>query len=246
MESLHVVTYNIHKGFSQFKRRMSVHNLRERLRMIGADLVFLQEVQGLHEKHASRHPDWPGVPQHEFLADTLWSEFAYGRNSVYDDGHHGNAVLSKFPIVAADNLDMSMHRTESRGMLHCEIEIPGWAQRLHCINVHLGLLGRWRKRQIAMLKHRIENEVPSSAPLIVAGDFNDWRLRASPALDVAEVFESTIGRPARSYPALWPFLRLDRIYVRGFTVRIAHAHSGPTWSRISDHVALSALLTRQA
>jgi endonuclease/exonuclease/phosphatase family metal-dependent hydrolase len=245
MDSLHVVTYNIHKGFSQFKRRMSVHDLRERLRKIGADLVFLQEVQGLHEKHAERHADWPAAPQHEFLADSLWSEFSYGRNAVYDSGHHGNAILSKYPIVKSDNLDVSMHRSESRGMLHCEIEIPDWSQRLHCINVHLGLLGRWRKKQIALLNARIEREVPPGAPLIVAGDFNDWRRRASSALDVTEVFENTAGLPARSYPAILPFLRLDRIYVRGFSIRIAHAHRGRTWSRVSDHVALSALLDRK-
>ena len=41
MEKLQIVTYNIHKGFSQFKRRMSVHDLRDRLRGIGADVVFL-------------------------------------------------------------------------------------------------------------------------------------------------------------------------------------------------------------
>jgi len=34
--------------------------------------------------------------------------------------------------------------------------------------------------------------------------------------------------------------------VRGFSIRIAHAHRGRAWSRVSDHIALSALLTRKA
>ena len=49
---LHIVTYNIHKGFSQFNRHMMLHELREQLRALGADIVFLQEVQGMHERHA--------------------------------------------------------------------------------------------------------------------------------------------------------------------------------------------------
>ena len=57
--TLHVATYNIHKGFSQFNRRMMVHELRKRLRQLAPDIVFLQEVQGLHLGHAERHSDWP-------------------------------------------------------------------------------------------------------------------------------------------------------------------------------------------
>ena len=67
--ALRICSYNIHKGFSQFNRRMVVHELRDRLRSLDADLVFLQEVQGLHLGHPGRHPDWPALPQHEFLAE---------------------------------------------------------------------------------------------------------------------------------------------------------------------------------
>lgn len=249
MEKLHVVTYNIHKGFSQFKRRMSVHELRDRLRGIGADVVFLQEVQGLHEKHSTRHSNWPVAPQHEFLADSIWNDFAYGKNAVYDEGHHGNAILSKYPIARWDNVDISMHGSERRGLLHCEIAVPHWPQPLHCINVHLGLLGHWRKKQITLIKQRIDKLVPESAPLVIAGDFNDWRRSASYALaeslKVSEVFEHTSGRPARSFPAILPMLHLDRIYVRGFSIELAHAYHGPSWSRVSDHIALSAQLIRK-
>ncbi|HZP93129.1 MAG TPA: endonuclease/exonuclease/phosphatase family protein [Burkholderiales bacterium] len=248
MSTLQVVTYNIHKGFSQFKRHVSVYELRERLRGLAADIVFLQEVQGSHSRHQQRHRNWPEAPQYEFLADVLWRDFAYGRNAVYDSGHHGNAILSKFPIVCWHNEDISMSRLENRGLLHCEIEVPGWRARLHCVNVHLGLFARWRKKQLEVLRHRIEHLVPREEPLVVAGDFNDWRRKASHQLAVSlgmtEVFEHAHGRPARSFPAALPLLHLDRIYVRGFRVRLAHAHRDRHWSRISDHVALSALLER--
>jgi endonuclease/exonuclease/phosphatase family metal-dependent hydrolase len=248
-DTLHIVTYNIHKGFSQFRQRMAVHDLRDRLRAMGADLVFLQEVQGLHHQHALRHDNWPTTPQHEFLADSVWQDFAYGRNAVYENGHHGNAILSKFPIARWENEDVSMHASEARGLLHCEIEVPGWREPLHCVNVHLALVAHWRKRQMARLFERIQKLVPQDAPLIIAGDFNDWHLRAGHSfaakLNVREVFEITQRLPARSFPAMFPLLRLDRIYVRGFQVRLAHAHSGRHWSRVSDHVALSAILSRQ-
>jgi endonuclease/exonuclease/phosphatase family metal-dependent hydrolase len=248
MPNLHVLTYNIHKGFPQFKKRVSLHELRERLHSVEPDLVFLQEVVGFHARHAQTHLDWPTSPQYEFLADAMWRDFAYGRNAVVDDAHHGNAILSKFPILRWDNEDISAHRLERRGLLHCEIQIPGWPQPLHAINVHLGLFKAWRERQLVALAARIERLVPHEAPLIVAGDFNDWTRRASEllirTLDVSEVFE-TYGRgPARSFPAMLPVLHLDRIYVRGFRVKLAHVHRGLHWARISDHAALSALLTR--
>lgn len=122
--SLTVLSLNVHKGFSLFNRRLVLHELRDAIRAVGADLVFLQEVVGEHSGHASRHERWPAVPQYEFLADSIWSSHAYGRNAVYQQGHHGNALLSRYPIDAYDNYDVSISRHERRGMLHCRIGVP--------------------------------------------------------------------------------------------------------------------------
>ncbi|HLQ01341.1 MAG TPA: EEP domain-containing protein, partial [Burkholderiales bacterium] len=65
--NLTLATYNIHKGFSQFNRRMMIHELRDRLRLLAADIIFLQEVQGHHGRNAARFEDWPDEPQYEFL-----------------------------------------------------------------------------------------------------------------------------------------------------------------------------------
>jgi endonuclease/exonuclease/phosphatase family metal-dependent hydrolase len=245
---LNVATYNIHKGLSMFNRRLVIHELREQLRTLWADIVFLQEVLGLHDRHAARHGDWPPEPQYEFLADTVWRDYAYGRNAVYDHGHHGNAILSRYPIHRWDNQDVSVHRFERRGLLHCEVLLPGWDQVLHCVCVHLALTARGRSRQLERLRQRIERLVPPEAPLIVAGDFNDWHWRhrathelAHP-LNMQEAFELTKGLPARSFPAVLPVFRLDRIYIRGFRVDCAQVHHGPEWARISDHAALSTTL----
>ncbi len=251
---LSVATYNIHKGFSfmpLLARRPVLQALREQLRLLNPDLVFLQEVVGEHTRHAARHPDWPVQSQYEYLADSLWHSHAYGKNAIYDAGHHGNALLSRYPITRWDNEDVSSHRFERRGLLHCEIAIPGWPVPLHAVCVHLALTARGRGLQLERLRQRIERLVPPDAPLIVAGDFNDWywRHRATQQLahplNMHEVFELLGGgAPARSYPALLPVLRLDRIYVRGFTVREVRVHHGRRWGRISDHAPLTAQLER--
>src|ERR1035438_1211451 len=75
---LHIVTYNIHKGFSQFHQHLMVHELREQLRDLGADIVYLQEVQGRHSRNAKKYEDWPYKPQYEFLAEDVWQSTAYG------------------------------------------------------------------------------------------------------------------------------------------------------------------------
>ncbi len=244
--TLHIATHNIHKGFSQFNRRMVVHDLRERLRELDPDIVFLQEVQGLHIGHAERHEQWPEEPQHEFLAADVWQSAAYGRNVIYDHGHHGNAILSRFPIIAAHNQEVTHLRFERRGLLHCVVEAPKLDSPLHCVCVHLSLFGRSRLRQMDALAKRLEGLVPPDAPLIIAGDFNDWRNRAhdrlADRLGLVEVFAGVIGRPSRSYPSTLPMLRLDRIYTRGFSIERAEVHLGEPWARISDHAALSAHL----
>lgn len=243
---LHVATYNIHKGFSQFNRRLMIHELRDHLRRLGADIVFLQEVLGQHHRHAARFDDWPAEPQYEFLAREVWTDYAYGRNAVYDHGHHGNAILSRYPILRAENQDISTHNLESRGMLHCEIEVPGFKTPLHCVCLHLSLHERGRRHQVGALIERIHERVPHRAPLVVAGDFNDWRnfagKRLAEALGLREALADHWGRPARSFPSAFPLLRLDRIYVRGFQVGRTEAHRGRTWARLSDHAALSAHL----
>jgi endonuclease/exonuclease/phosphatase family metal-dependent hydrolase len=241
---LSIATWNIHKGFSQFNRRMVVHELRDCLRALDADIVFLQEVQGRHAHHAEAHANWPREPQHEFLAEDVWENHAYGRNMIYDHGHHGNAILARFPILHTHNQDVTHLHFEKRGLLHCAVDVPGLALPLHCVCAHLSLFSRSRRRQYDALADFIEKNVPADAPLVIAGDFNDWRGRAcdllAPRLDLVEVFASDGARPSRSYPAALPLFRLDRIYVRGLAIRDCAVHHGPPWSTISDHAALSA------
>ncbi len=247
--SLRVVTYNIHKGFSQFNRHLAVYELREELRTLSADIVFLQEVQGRSHRHAARLNNWPDEPQHDFLAEDVWQATAYGRNVINDHGHHGNAILSRFPIAHAFNQDVTHMRFERRGLLHCIIQVDWLAMPLHCVCVHLSLFARSRRRQIDALSSYLERITDPDSPLIVAGDFNDWRNEADALLahrlGLNEAIAGGAGSPGRSFPAKKPMLRLDRIYLRGFSIERATIHAGRPWSQISDHAALSAQLEPQ-
>jgi endonuclease/exonuclease/phosphatase family metal-dependent hydrolase len=233
--TIRVLTLNAHQGFSAGRRGTALPKIREGLRTADADLVFLQEVG------VAGGLDVP-VCQYEFLADQVWSQHAYGRNAVSTGGHHGNALLSKYPIVAWENIDVSVGSSEPRGVLHCVLDVPDAPHPLHAVCVHFALHESHRRRQVERLLQRVADAIPGDAPLVIAGDFNDWRERAHAALmrdhTLEEVHASAYGRPARTFPARLPLLRLDRIYVRNLRHRPTQLPRRP-WAALSDHVPLA-------
>lgn len=243
MPAFNVLTLNLHMGFDLLKRRFVLPELREAIRGVSADMVFLQEVLGAHAGHSRRHRNWPEGSQYEYLADTIWNQHAYGRNAAYPEGHHGNALLSKFPILSQQNRDVSVDGHEQRGLLHCVLEPPGHAVPLHAVCVHLGLFESHRRRQLGLLCAMIRDGIPAHAPLIVAGDFNDWRIRGHELMldcGLHEIFERAHGRVAKTFPARWPSLAVDRIYLRNAHAASAQVLSARPWSHLSDHAPLLA------
>ena len=244
--SINILTYNIHKGFSTSNLRFILHDIKNSLRHIDADVVLLQEIQGERNISRNRFDDWHNNSQFEFLADEVWQHHAYGKNAIYKSGHHGNAILSKYPFIEWENIDVSTMRSASRSLLHGVIQIPESEERIHIICVHMGLFEREREHQLATLSKRINAHVPFDEALIIAGDFNDWRGRAErylhQELGIKEVFKNTNGVYARTFPVWLPMLSMDRIYYRGFDVVDCKCLHGKPWSRLSDHAPLLARL----
>ncbi|WP_368643707.1 endonuclease/exonuclease/phosphatase family protein [Castellaniella ginsengisoli] len=280
MPVLRVVSYNIHKGRSATGGRESLADLRLGLYGLQPDLLFLQEVQGRNQVRGSLDA------QHESLAAALHMQAAYGCNAVHQATDHGNALLSRYPILYHENQDVSDHRLEQRGLLHGVVQVGD--VQVHCLVVHLGLLAGGRSRQVQALADRIQRLVPAREPLLIAGDFNDWTNRLAPLfveqLGLVEVFAAapqgsgeiyrlrrTVTRlrermawrpgqamhplpelsinglarltpPPRTFPSVFPWLRLDRIYQRGFAVRRARVLHGSPWKKLSDHAPLVAEL----
>jgi endonuclease/exonuclease/phosphatase family metal-dependent hydrolase len=187
-----------------------------------------------NRKMAKQFTHWPNQAQADFLAP-LGYEAVYETNAVTKHGEHGNAMLSRWPVLSANQEDISDHRFEQRGLLHSELLIH--EQNVHMIVVHLGLINSSRHRQIAALGRYINREVPSNAPLIIAGDFNDWNEQLHGLMRIHDLHTLDSHR-LPTFPARFPVLHMDRVYVRGLNLINAFVPHGRAWAQMSDHLPL--------
>lgn len=240
---LKVLSYNMHKGRSLTNRKYVLDDIKSAIHHVDADIIFLQEVHGVHPSESEaegRNGDSPL----EHIADTLWPHHSYGQNAVYSNGHHGNAILSKYPIKFTENIDISFTPFAKRGLLHAVLDIPNVVNDLHVICVHLDLFEVARRKQIHRIMRRIRSHVSNHSPLLLAGDFNDWRQKVTPViskdLDLKEAFYHQTGQHCLSFPSWKPLLPLDRIYYRGLQVKEVIPLQKSPWNKLSDHIPLSA------
>ena len=235
---LRVATYNIHKGVQGIgpRKRLEIHNLGHAVEQLDADIVCLQEVRKMHRGEAKKFKHWPDLAQADFLAPEGY-EAVYRTNAITRHGEHGNAMLSRWPVVAHQHEDMSDHRFEQRGLLHSEVLFHGVA--VHVVVVHLGLIRASRVRQVAQVQRFVAREVPPDAPLIVAGDFNDWGTLVNRALSAIDLVAFQEARYP-TYPSRMPLVQLDYVYARGLAPVKVHVPSGPIWGQMSDHLPLIA------
>ena len=243
-KDIRVLTYNIHKGYCSGNRRFVLESMRSRIAETGAEIVFLQEINGTAIKSDAkrRRFSYPDQPHFEYLADEAWPHFAYGRNAIYRKGDHGNAILSMYPFASSENINISIVPRSRRSILHGVIDLPHKQTRLHTLCVHLGLLEQERREQLLALTDRINSHVPRDEPMIIAGDFNDWRRRAErhlhADLGLTELFQYMHGRHALTFPVWAPLLPVDRIYYRGLQPTACQRLSSGPWRDLSDHAAL--------
>lgn len=224
------------------KKRQTFQILKSAIKELDFDLLLLQEVAGHHDHaHHEVEDENKLASQLEALADTAWPFHAYGKNSLFSGGFHGNAILSRFPIIKWHNIDITVAPLQPRGCLHAELEMSK-NKRMHAMAVHLGLLQTERRIQVKRLSAYIEKHVKPDEPILMAGDFNDWRELISirfAKLDLKEAFKTHIGRHARTFPSRYPMLCLDRIYFRGVELKGSSRLSGKPWTTLSDHLPLT-------
>ncbi len=238
MATLRIATYNIHKGVQGVgpARRLEIHNIGHAVEQLDADVVCLQEVRKLHRQEQKYFKRWPELPQHEVLAPEGYAA-VYQTNATTRHGEHGNALLSRWPVVSHGHEDMSDHRFEQRGLLHVQLRIQ--RRIVHVIVVHLGLIAGSRMRQIEQLVRYIGREVPRREPLVIAGDFNDWGSKLRPALNAAGLHDFAAER-LWTYPSRLPITQLDYVYARGMKPLGVEIPKGRIWWRMSDHLPLIA------
>lgn len=235
-ETIKVLTYNIQRGLSAIRRRDIVSEIVMILETSNADFVCLQEVwqqDGLDEH------------QLEALCERGWHHRLFGKNAVFPTGSQGNAILSRFPVERWSNVDVSVGDQEPRGFLHVKAATPG-GMPIDVLCCHFGLSAAERRMQALWMQQFIASHIPPGTPVIMAGDFNDWRGRPGAVMAEAYQFSEAIyaltGKFGRTFPSFFPLLPLDRIYFRDCRLRTARIirHLEPR-TTMSDHLPVEAI-----
>ena len=231
-----LITYNIRKGKGPSGRDVvDMERIGAAVREQAADLLLCQEVF-----HCAR----TGASQSGGLADVLGFSSYYGANKYRSVGHHGNTTLTRLPVEHYENHDISTNRIERRGALYLRTFFEG--RRLHVFNVHLGLNGFQRATQVTKISALIAELAAPDEPVILAGDFNDWRQqleqRMSGELGLRNALATDLASAPKTWHAQRPMLPLDRIYLRHLRARASGCLDGDPWPGLSDHLPLFAEL----
>ena len=178
------------------------------------------------------------------LAEELGMDFRIGENRRLHGAAYGNAVLSRLPIVADHNHDLSCRRYEPRGCLEIKVQLANTQNVLQIFNVHLGTSFIERRYQAHRLLEVIAGDSPQLAPRIILGDFNEWTRGLTTRLlnrhlNSAEP-EQRLGR-ARTYPGVFPLMHLDHVYYNSLLkLQSINVHRSLLALAASDHLPISA------
>lgn len=232
--TVNILSYNIHWGLSAFKKVNVAQSLSDFIQSSKADIILLQEL-------------WlPKGALDYIIVETLkelWPHQICVATALLPKGEQGNGILSRHPIVDWKHIDMSFTGRQARSFLHARLWIEEDAKFLSIICTHFGLLRSERMYQAETLSQYVKNQIDVGESLVLAGDFNDWREEMTPyfhrELNVREVFYHSRGRHAKSFPAIYPLLSLDRVYIRGLDIRSAEVLRRKDWRGSSDHLPLA-------
>lgn len=219
-----IATYNIH-GAAGSDNRFAPERVAGVLHEIRADIIALQEVP-------LGGTDWPDVL--ETLQQATGFRAVEGPTHCGPQRRYGNAVLSRYPIIASRSIDLSFGRCEPRGALDADIDCHGHPLRV--IATHLGLRPAERRVQIRTLLQTFGTD---RMPMILLGDINEWFAWGRPLRMLVSHFESV---PAlATFPSRWPVFALDRIWISP-RHRLVHVevHATSLARAASDHLPLIA------
>jgi endonuclease/exonuclease/phosphatase family metal-dependent hydrolase len=224
---LRVVSYNIHECVGRDRRR-DPGRVADVLREIDADVVGLQEVDAR-----------PGLGtesmQMQYLADALGLHAIAGPTIQRDDGHYGNALLTRRPVLDVRKIDLTVYRREPRGAIDADLDVDGTVVRV--IVTHLGLLPGERRIQVRRLLDAMregENRL-----VVLCGDINEWFAIGRPL----RWLHARLGfsRAIPTFPTLFPVFALDRVWVSPRTALAGIRPHATAGARIaSDHLPLTA------
>jgi endonuclease/exonuclease/phosphatase family metal-dependent hydrolase len=200
---MRIATYNIHKGRGM-DGRTSIKRIAEVLSHIDADIIALQEVFSVCDSH---------LGQVEALASALKLNLAFGCTRHHRGRPYGNAILTRWPILEARDMDISRANRERRGCIRVDVKTP--RGMLHVFNIHMGTSYFERRHQVRQFLSSRQIDEELIGPRLLVGDFNEW-IKGLTTRMLSDKFESLNlalhVRKRRSYPGLLPLLHLDHMY----------------------------------
>jgi endonuclease/exonuclease/phosphatase family metal-dependent hydrolase len=242
LPTVRILCWNVHKCVGGLDRRYDPARIAAVIAEAQPDVVLLQEVaQGGRfcrgERQVDVLGDALGLPHRSYFVNV---RFGPRR------GEYGNAILSRLPIAASHNLDLTLPRRKTRSALHAELRVHtegDHSRTLHLFNLHLGLGEAERREQLRrLLATRVLQAIHIDTPIVVAGDFNDVYGSLGRRLLAPEGFRGP-PRALRTFPAWAPLRALDSLWVRGDASLVAFERRRGRGTRTaSDHVPLFAEL----
>jgi endonuclease/exonuclease/phosphatase family metal-dependent hydrolase len=219
------MTWNINGALGR-NPRFDLALVVDYLQRHAPDVVALQEVDSRRARHAGM------ANAFDVLRGALGAHGAHAYAISTADGDYGQALISRWPLVASSVHDLSYPEREPRRAISAEIATP--AGRVHVIATHLGLSLRERSRQAQVLLGLVGG---LERPTVVMGDFNDWLWRGSVRRALRRVLPQCTAY--RTFPAVMPLFRLDCIYVSS-AVRFLSCRTDPSARSMSDHLPVIA------
>ena len=234
-----VVTYNIHTCVG-VDRRYDPGRISMVLREIDADIACLQEVDAC--RPGERHAD-----QWAYLGAATGYRVIQGTSVRQPHGRFGNAILTRFPVLAARLIDLTVTGYEPRAAIDADVLIGDRVLRV--IATHFGLHAAERRQQANRLMATLGEPVPASRreahAVLLMGDLNEWRGRRGAIRSLDRRLGPSTA--ARTFPSWMPLLSLDRIYAGGPAVlRDVDVYRSPLARLASDHLPLVGSLSWSA
>ena len=226
---LKIATYNIHKcvGSDGIFDPMRTNNV---ILSLNADVVALQEAD-------ARFGEREGLLDLDYLYSMGGYRSIFGvERSSRSHGWHGNMVLYRNSIIHHVK-QLNLPGLEPRGAIVVDFSIREKSFRL--LAVHLGLLRRSRKKQVAAIIGAADPH--PRRHVIIIGDMNEWRLKRRSALNLLMSHFFEVSPKLASYPSRYPILALDRLFVsRGLRVESLNIVDTPLTRLASDHLPVNA------
>jgi endonuclease/exonuclease/phosphatase family metal-dependent hydrolase len=228
-----VASYNIHQCRGVDRQR-DPRRIADVIHQLDADVIALQEVDSA--------PGADGeLVQMEFLAHTVGLHAISGPTIERHDGHYGNALLTRLPILDVHKMDLTVYRREPRGALDVRLDAGGGTLRV--IATHLGLLPSERRQQVQRILQAVDED--DETVTVLLGDINEWFVAARALRWLHARFGAGAG--GRTYPSWLPLFKLDRIWARpAGALAQFRVHVTPVTRRASDHLPVSARIALAA